>query len=355
MMSDMSPRPTWQMNTKYPKSASDSNMRRPMYPHSRPGNSPLHYTHRTPPQQQPPPRYNVPPQRYSSPHSQQLHPSHSAVTRNWPQSYDIRKANDGTHPRMSGPMRATAPLTYHGVPIHLSQPGLQPNHQRTLGHQEPHYGNINLRRGQIYQKQQLEMGSQPGGLYNNVSSRRPRPASDGSVCRNDVDMRGANSESDIHSQQTMRGRPVQHSHSAQFVRRENVPSGTYMASSSTTSLPQYAQLMTQPPPRSGSHTSMQEVASSQPPQRGAEARSAYTAGMSPQLRYKKPDRLVIQQSNDVTHSSPYEDVLVQPNRATFEDSRTPTSPLGRQPSYLTAMNTPLRQQREYFYSTHVLQ
>lgn len=358
-MSDLSPRPTWQMNTKYPKSASESSMRRPGYPQTRYSDSPLNYTNRTPPHQ---PRYGSPhqqqryPSPYSqpsrpSPYSQPSRPSPSTVARNRPQSFDIRKANDGTHPRMNGPMRATAPLTYHGVPIRLNQP----DHHRPSVHQpEPHYGSINMRRGQIHRQQQSASMRQIN-MYPGTSGRRQRPASDGSVPRSDADMRGANSESDIHNQSAMRGRPVQHSHSDQFtVRRENVPSGTYIASSSTTSLPQYAQLMTQTPQpqRFGSSGSIQAT-SGQPSQPETEGRNSYTAGVSPQLRYKKPNRLMIPHNSDgASLSSLYEDIAGQPDRAGFKGSRTPTSPVGRQPSYLTAMNMPVRQQQgKYFCNT----
>jgi len=214
MMHHQSPKATWQHNTKYGPgtlSRNESALQRQR------GQSARYAAYEAAPQQGR--QYTAP--TASIPRNAPVRYYPPAIAQRPPEM--MRRVSDGTHPRMS-PMRATAPQTYHGRPIHHNS-------------HEPIQSNTNRRapvpqERNSYRPPQIQQGD-----------TRVRGRADlRQQSRSNNDIRTANSENNLNRQ------PAQ-----------PVPSGKYHASSSMTSIPQFAHLVTHQPHRADSTGNMKSL------------------------------------------------------------------------------------------------
>lgn len=319
MMQDRSPRATWQKSTNKSVHRSQSS-RSPHMPSS------LGYYNNVRPNQHS--------RIYGTPSPQR--PPYGSI-RNRPNVVNPR-AYDGNHPRM--PMRAVQPQTFHGRPVQMGHPHTQQNGSSTASPYASTSSYGTVRRGMpVYgdnppatmnysQKahSQGDMRNNRGRIYSDSSSNNQSPG-DGSI-------RGANSEADMEHPRTMPRQPGR-----AYFRNSNssyqIPSGQYVASSSMTSLPQYAQLM---PP--GSPKRVDSAESIRRPtalaiQPDVGTRHSYSIG----AHFDRP-----QSNTSNQRVTSYDDVF-SGSKTLHKGNITPTSPVSRQPSYLTAMSAPIRQRK----------
>lgn len=255
--------------------------------------------------------------------SPQIRP-YNGVTRHRPSTGSLR-LNDGTHPRM--PMRAVHPHTYNGLPL---QPNSGPRYAQPVGYD----GKYNTMRANMSYKHEPDRMShtmshgRKANSQSDVTSNHNRMYNENSSpSLSQVDgrnIRSANSEPDVEQPRSERMRVAPPNNLP-------IPSGTYVASSSMTSLPQYAQLMppspSTPPPRADSTGNVRRP-SGFPAGSELVTRYSYSVG-NYQHKLSVPGGRV----------NSYDDVFDR------RGNTTPTSPVSRQPSYLTAMSDPIRQSK----------
>jgi len=278
---------------------------------------------------------HVPHGRIYTPSPQQFRPFNT-LSRSRPSNGSIR-VNDGTHPRM--PMRAMQPQTYHGVPVHL-----QAHAQRHTSptNYDNNYGTVRRNLLNSQSPSQPMNYNHKAQSHGDMRGHRSRLYSDNSSpSHQQVDrhpqvsasIRNSNSEPDIEQAQ-----PKQRQMGRAYRNRMHntgnyaIPSGTYVASSSMTNIPQFAQLM---PPTLTSPSRSDSFGTVQRP---------HALSLSPDL---PTDRHKHNSQNSAYSSqfSSYEDVFNDSSLTRTRGSTTPTSPVGRQPSYLTAMNSPLKHRK----------
>lgn len=289
---------------------------------------------------------------YNTPPNNQSNRPYGTINRNRPSTVNVR-INDGTHPRM--PMRAMQPQTYHGMPVQVPQPapryGPPINYDRvynTLGRQ---VGRQPYPQGQPVQ-QHTQKTLSHGDMRGASRSRIYSDTSQSPAGEQNNDIRSANSDTDISSQ---RMRPVstggrQPGRASLQHSNQSIPSGQYHASSSMTSLPQYAQLMTPcvapVPTRSDSAGNIRQRANGFPTQaEPVDTRHSYSSSPYSSAAPHRPQNLGVSKppqhrnsSDDVFSTSDTRaDTRLYPGRG----NTTPTSPVSRQPSYLTAMSAPI--------------
>ena len=317
MMQDRSPRAVWQpSNRSVHRSQSTRNSpNMSSLGYNAYSNSSLYPT-------QPGRIYSTPPP--------QIRP-YNTISRSRPNTTNVR-VNDGTHPRM--PMRAVQPQTYHGVPV---QSHVQPRfgHPTTY---ENHYGTVRRSMPYANNTPQGMSHARKANSQGDMRTSRGRVYSDHSPTQTQVDggrrsIRSANSEPDIdqpHPERQYSSSSHVHTHKGSL----SIPSGTYVASSSMTSLPQYAQLMppSNTPHRSDSVGSVRRPSGLQLDNVGT--RHSYSAGTH-QHKLSIPGERV----------NSYDDVFNESKSPYKRAPTTPTSPVSRQPSYLTAMSAPIRQSK----------
>lgn len=327
MIRDSSPRAMWQHsnNRSVHRSQSTRNPNNSVaYQHGYyPNNSSSH-------PQQPTNRINnTPPPTYQNRHYA------VPINRNRPSTMNVRSLNDGTHPRM--PMKAMQPPTYHGMPVQVTQQ--PPRYGPGVNYESRIYGTIKQHQHPHQQQHKAQSHSdiqRGGSVRSRVYSDNSTPPS------SENDIRGANSENDV----CLRNRtaPRQPGRSS-LNSNHSIPSGQYHASSSMTSLPQYAQLMTPVAPvphRSDSTGNIRQRPNGLPIQADpADTRHSYSAspyGGRPQHLSvsSHPQNPTRTSSEDVFDSRPYP-----------RGNTTPTSPVSRQPSYLNAMNASVIRKREF--------
>ncbi|XP_067942136.1 rho GTPase-activating protein 21-like isoform X2 [Watersipora subatra] len=310
--------------------------------------------------------YPQPGRIYSTPPPQIR--AYNNMNRNHRSTIANARVNDGTHPRM--PMRAVEPQTYNGMPYSQPRHSSPVNYNSSYGtvrhntnygtvRHDPNYGTVRhdpnygaarqesssygtFRRVMPY----AQHPSQPMSYRRKATSHSDMRSNSGkmssdSSSQSQVDgrnIRGANSESEV-------DRP--YTSSSRFSSNTSIPSGPYLASSSMTSLPQYAQLITPSPPtpqRSDSAGNVRRP-SGLPLENNLNTRHSYTANSRPQKLSVPTQR--VNSCDDV-----FNDSTVYTRK---RGSTTPTSPVSRQPSYLTAMNKPIRpkisRNEENAYST----
>ena len=339
MLRDSSPRAVWQHsnNRSVHRSQSTRNPANPppYHQHGFYSNSssaahlqqPTHRIQNTPPPPQTGRHYAVP----------------VNVNRNRPSTMNVRSLNDGTHPRM--PMKAMQQPTYHGMPVQVAQPvpkyGPPVNYESriygTIRRGSPPYSNQTMHHQSQHHQQKAQSHSdiQRGGSVRSriYSDNSTPPSSDSN------EIRSANSENDVYH----RNRPAQRQQGrASLNSNQSIPSGQYHASSSMTSLPQYAQLMTPVaapvPHRSDSTGNIRQRPNGLPIQPApAATRHSYSAAP-----YGRPQHLAVNsQKLSIPSRGSSDDVFSADSRPYPRGNTTPTSPVSRQPSYLNAMSKPV--------------